>query len=157
MKTIDYHDAVDKTDWPDGPWKTEPDKRQWPTEAGLPGLIVRGPVGALCGYVGVPAGHPFHGLHYDQATERGMLDAHGGLTFSRGCSSSENEARNICHIAEDGDPDDVWWFGFDCAHLNDIIPCYDSFSLRQKYGEEYRDVDYVTAEVERLAKQLVAT
>lgn len=53
-----------KTDWPDGPWKTEPDKVQFITKVGLPALIVRNRGGALCGYVGVGPGHPFYEKDY---------------------------------------------------------------------------------------------
>jgi hypothetical protein len=63
--TIEYR-TTDKTEWGAGPWQDEPDKRQW-TDAvtGLPCLIVRGPIGALCGYVGVSSDHPLHGREYD--------------------------------------------------------------------------------------------
>lgn len=56
METIEYRTA-DKSQWGEGPWTAEPDKRQWRDEAtGLPCLIVRGPHGAFCGYVGVAGG-----------------------------------------------------------------------------------------------------
>lgn len=58
--------TVDKSAWGDGPWQSEPDKMQWRDETtGLVCLIVRGPLGALCGYVGVPEKHPAYGLSYD--------------------------------------------------------------------------------------------
>lgn len=48
MDTREYR-TIDKSD---GEWKDEPDKIQWQDEAtGFPCLIVRGPSGALCGYV----------------------------------------------------------------------------------------------------------
>lgn len=61
----------DKSSWTDGPWQHEPDKVQW-IDAGsdLDCLIVRGPSGALCGYVGVPEGHPLFGIGYSDETER---------------------------------------------------------------------------------------
>lgn len=68
--------------WPSGPWDDEPDKVEYVDEAtGLPALIVRNGVGALCGYVGVPPGHPAHGQHYDRVD----ANVHGGLTFAGGC------------------------------------------------------------------------
>jgi hypothetical protein len=33
----------------------------------------------------------------------------------------------ICHVPEPGKPDDVWWFGFDCAHAFDRSPGMDAF------------------------------
>src|SRR4051812_13771303 len=65
--TLEYR-TIDKTGWGDGPWQSEPDKRQWHDEAtGLACLIVRGPMGALCGYVGLPPGHPWHGKEYHES------------------------------------------------------------------------------------------
>lgn len=193
MQTIEYR-TVDKSGWGDGPWQSEPDKRQWRDEAtGLPCLIVRGPSGALCGYVGVPATHPLHGKEYDAAD----VEVHGGLTFSDHCASmspdrwdgmrlrvpamqkeaarhphgdaarwlaewapllgdydawkQRMEARSVCHLAAPGDADNVWWLGFDCAHAWDISP---AFSHRFEPDQTYRDIDYVTAQVQSLAKQL---
>lgn len=66
MQRIEYSNVYDKTNWGAGDWQKEPDKVQWQDEeTGLPCLIVRGPTGALCGYVGVPQGHPAYGLSYD--------------------------------------------------------------------------------------------
>lgn len=66
MKHLQYT-TIDKSTWPRGPWDDEPDKVQWEDAATeLPCLIVRNGLGALCGYVGVPEGHPWHGItHYD--------------------------------------------------------------------------------------------
>lgn len=65
METKEYR-TVDKAGWGDGLWQNEPDKMQWQDEAtGLPCLIVRGPVGALCGYVGVDERHPAFGLSHN--------------------------------------------------------------------------------------------
>lgn len=65
METIEYK-TIDKTAWGNGPWNHEPDKKQWlDPETGLSCLIVRGPMGALCGYVGVSEDHPAHRFHYD--------------------------------------------------------------------------------------------
>jgi len=82
MKTIVYENVVDKSEWPRGVWDHEPDKVQWQDEdTGLPCLIVRNPVGALCGYVGVPEGRPCHGKEYDTVD----VECHGGLTFAGPC------------------------------------------------------------------------
>lgn len=217
METIEYR-TDDKAGWGDGPWQSEPDKRQWQDDAtGLPCLIVRGPVGALCGYVGVPEGHPAYGLSYDgtpdkehraiqkqfikrvpffnklmaggadfaaaaekmsegalERSEPGPagkriteIDVHGGLTYAGACSG------NICHVPGDGEPDNVWWFGFDCAHCMDLCPQMEmtrremnrrmppppemaALFVRAREGDVYRDIAYVTAECASLAQQLVA-
>ena len=260
METIEYFNVVDKADWGDGPWQGEPDKRQWQDkETGLPCLMVRGPSGSWCGYVGVGTTHPAHGLHYDgepdivatarsEAYRRQMhknvgkpieeweqppdapprralseageavcaLEVHGGLTFADGCADMSREAWDafrlrqaglleqaerfpkgdaartlarwagcfddydhwkdrmqataICHLPALGEPDGVWWFGFDSAHAGDLMPAHRQM-LREigmpepseatraaMYGlrEVYRDVAYIEAECTRLASQLAA-
>jgi hypothetical protein len=136
----------------EGPWASEPDKRQWMTRAGLPGLIVRNGVGALCGYVGVPRSHPWHGLDYSSADV--SVDCHGGLTFSDACRGGEH---GICHVVSSDEDDDVWWFGFDCAHLHDLCPGMTRYrSVHLPHDDVYRDFSYVTEEVEQLAAQLSA-
>lgn len=190
-----------KSEWGEGPWQHEPDKMEWrDEETGLPCLIVRGPAGALCGYVGVAPSHPFHGLSYDglpkavhdaqmedfrarmlarktfseigeiaAGLERqepdavgqmvGEIEVHGGLTYSDKCTGK------ICHVPEPGESDDVWWFGFDCAHAGDYLPAFErrddpvlGLGCKTGWGGviEYRDIPYVQAECATLAKQLAA-
>ncbi len=148
--------TVDKSLWNRGPWDSEPDKVQFTDEeTSLPCLIVRGPSGALCGYVGVPEWHPFFGVD-DGAVERKdgkYIDVHGGLTFSGFCAESSDEARHICHKPSPGEPDHVWWLGFDCSHLGDIIPV-DRSSFMQDEHSVYRNMWYVRSQVKILARQI---
>lgn len=146
---------IDRTDWDPGPWDGEPDKLNWKTEAGLPGMIVRARSGALCGYVAVTKEHPAYGREYGNI--EGDISVHGGLTYSNAC------AGHICHVPAPGEPDDVWWFGFDCNHAWDYAPTNAVYRKRfangadlwaRRYDEEYRDIDYVRREVESLARQL---
>ncbi|MBY0561549.1 hypothetical protein [Hyphomicrobium sp.] len=52
--------------WPFGAWDDEPDLKQWTDEtSGLPCLILRNHMGALCGYVGVEEGNSLFGRQYD--------------------------------------------------------------------------------------------
>lgn len=93
----------DKSAWERGPWDDEPDKVQWVDGAtGLDCLIVRGPHGALCGYVGVPEAHPWHGVAYSGCTQKPPcresycghspdVDVHGGLTFADSCTEPTRE------------------------------------------------------------------
>ena len=149
MQTIEYR-THDKTGWGDGPWQSEPDKKQWlDQQTGLPCLIVRGPVGALCGYVGVPKGHWAHGNDYDDINVDD--DVHGGLTFAGGCTHGP-ENIGICHKVDHGEPDDAWWLGFDCSHFLDFNPL-----LECQFGDqdrEYRTLAYVEQECMKLARQL---
>jgi hypothetical protein len=150
--------GIPKAEWGEGPWQHEPDRVEF-KHVGLPCLMVRGPMGSWCGYVAVSPGHPFHGKDYDTPD----VEAHGGLTYASQC------AGHICHVPEPGEPDDVWWFGFDTGHCWDIMPAM-SARLKQLKVElpsfpphtgnpldgitQYRDMNYVRAEVERLAEQL---
>lgn len=134
-----------------GPWVDEPDRVEWRYK-GLPCLITRAPLGNLCGYVGVPPSHPWHGKDSDDVE----ADAHGGVTYANACQG------HVCHIAQPGEPDDVYWVGFDCAHHLDAVPRL--FKVSPGFYEGmpdhdylprpvYRDVAYVRAEVEALAEQ----
>lgn len=62
---LESDDIYDKSDWGDGPWQGEPDRVEWRL-LGFKCLILRGPMGTLCGYVGVPPGHPCYGLNMDE-------------------------------------------------------------------------------------------
>ena len=149
---------MDKSAWGPGPWADEPDKIQWQDKAtGLPCLIVRNNAGTLCGYVGVAEGHPFYGKSNDEVD----VDVHGGLTFAAPCHEEADPARHVCHIAGEGEPEHVYWFGFDCAHAFDLCPAYDRFRSAEykaahsgRWREIYRDVRYVKRQVRQLARQL---
>jgi hypothetical protein len=82
-------------------------------------------------------------------TPENALSAHGGLTYANKCQA----AGPVCHKPAPGEPDDVWWFGFDCGHSGDWAPEIAKFG-RRHFNETYRDVGYVRAEVERLREQL---
>lgn len=123
------------------PWLNEPDRKEW-TAHGLPCVIIRHPhMGHLCGYVGVPEGHPAYSIAYydsDWNNPVANLDVHGGVTFSE---MGDGESL----------PAGYWWIGFDCAHLGDLCPGFHGSG-----DGVYRDMTYVTAETERLAVQLAA-
>lgn len=167
MQYLEYN-TKDKSTWGDGPWQNEPDKRQWRDEAtGLPCLIVRGPLGALCGYVGVSRRHKAYGRGYDDV----HVEVHGGLTFAGPCTKDGNQEEHICHRVEPGEDDRVWWLGFDCSHAFDLSPAHEAemdaiykkmdkprptsaFKDDPAYRDVYRDIAYVEAEVAGLAAQL---
>lgn len=143
--------------WPSGPWDGEPDKVQWPDAAtGLPCLAVRHPTsGHWCGYVGVAYGHPWYRKGYDDVPAK----AHGGLTYSDMCQPSEDESHGICHTPSPGEPDHVWWLGFDCAHCGDRSPKDEHYAQTRGYPfralpeESYKTLAYVQAECASLAAQ----
>ena len=142
--------SKDKSNWPVGVWQDEPDKAQWvDEESGLDCLIVRGPSGSLCGYVGVPESHNcFKKDYYDVE-----VDVHGGLTFSDLCSEPEKVESNVCHTGEVAN-DIVWWLGFDTAHSEDYTPKHGFHQYEWERGQTYKTLNYVKREVTSLAKQL---
>lgn len=117
----------------------------------------------LCGYVGVPKGHPWFGIEYNQCLEgcpgepnqftpsitswfcdhekpETVTEVHGGLTYS---SMGDGEYL----------PEGYWWFGFDCAHAGDYVPGLAGLRISLLVGV-FRDKDYVEHECRNLAKQL---
>lgn len=140
---------VDKSRFPPGPWMNEPDRVEW-RRGNLILLAVRQKShGAWCGYVGVPPGHPWHGKKYSAEGVR-AADVHGGLTYSDACHGP------VCHVPAPGEPDSVWWLGFDCVHAGDYAPGHD-LEHRGPYGgfpgDSYRTQGFVQLEIERLADQ----
>lgn len=149
--------AAEKATWGDGPWIQEPDKVQWVDEqTGLDCLAVRNEsMGFWCGYVGVPELHPSFGKSYDDVE----VEVHGGLTFADVCMEGSNAERGVCHVAEPGRPEHVWWLGFDTGHAWDLAPAYEMRypSLRLlRESRAYRDLNYVKTECRDLARQLAA-
>lgn len=145
--------TIDRIGWPAGPWDNEPDKVQWPDPAtGLPCLAVRNRyLGHWCGYVGVAPDHPLHGTDYSGIYDLD-ISAHGGLTYADACNDNGDECDSVCHVAGPGEPDHVWWFGFDCARLGDVSPGNEYSNSR----DEYRTLAYVQGECVNLARQLAA-
>jgi hypothetical protein len=142
-----------RSQWGEGEWDDEPDLVEW-RHAGLACLATRGSSGAWCGYVGVPGTHFYFGVHYDKVVE---ASSHQGLTFSDVCHG------NICHVPRSGEPQHVWWLGFDCAHAFDLAPGLEVLrrSVRgpepmpdMGFRDVYRTLGYVVAHVNALAEEL---
>ncbi len=137
------------------PWETEPDRVEFKYK-GFDCLIQRVDrkySGHLCGYVAVKKDHPWFGKGYsDEGVD---VDVHGGLTYSHSCQGL------VCH-KNDEDEQPVWWFGFDCAHYDDLRPTNDLFSESMglpafEYDagvRSYKTIDFVTREIKHLARQL---
>lgn len=100
-------------------------------------MIRRHPrLGHLCGYVVIPKSHPWHGKDYDEIDDK--VQVHGGITYGQFEKDYGNEYR----------------IGFDCAHLGDLVPT-DLLIASSLARGEYRDIGYVTAECESLARQVL--
>jgi hypothetical protein len=160
MRTIIWKNKIDKSEWARGPWTDEPDAMQWSDPAtGLPCLIVRAALGNLCGYVGVTPGHPAYGVGWAKLN----YTAHGGINFAESCSGEPGTG--VCHLPSKGEPDKVWWIGFDCAHGFDVLPFGATLAegiVRRTgrggrgYDHTYKDIEYVKRQCARLAQQLDA-
>lgn len=166
-----------RSNWLPGPWMAEPfDKVHWIDPAtDMDCMIIRGGMGAWCGYVAVTEGHPA----YDQPYNDVEADVHGGLTYGGRCM----EDGKICHEPLPGRPAAVYWLGFDCSHSADLAPGmlsldkmmaekdgthglwtrhrdYDPQTGRISRGgyfdEVYRTAGYAKFQVELLAQQLKA-
>lgn len=103
----------------------------------LPCSVLRGTLGVWCGYVGVDKRHPLHGVEYGEGF---CPVVHGGLTFYG--------------LRKNRGP--LWWFGFDCGHLGDIIPEFVFSGNLRTYGYEslYRTKSYAIDQTRNLAKQI---
>src|ERR1700679_923414 len=139
--------VIDRSSWGAGPWSAEPDRLEWRTAVGYPGLMVRNDMGNWCGYAAVLPDHP--ALRRDDLES--ILDVHGGVTYGPNRCQGD-----ICHVPEPGAPDAGRWIGFDCAHCGDRYNLRENSSGGVYSGGVYRDVPYVRAEVEKLAAQLKA-
>lgn len=133
-----------KPSWGSGPWNQEPNRVEF-EHSGLPCLLHRNIVGSWCGYVAAPPGHPTFEKDYNDVA----VSVHGGLTYAEHCNG------HVCHTPKEGEPDNVWWLGFDCAHARDLIP---DLSRRQhlKIDEHYWTLEEVKEETKQLAEQLAA-
>jgi len=90
----------------------------------------------LCGYVGLPEEHQLHNKGYD---EEGFpdLDIHGGITF-----------------ADSFGEGNLWFLGFDCAHMGDQTMLGGLLPKKMRTHETYKDMEYVTKQLKQLVDQL---
>lgn len=163
MTTAEYRDIDAKTDWGDGPWQQEPDIMLWVDPlSGIQCMVARAHGGHLCGYVGLPPGHPLHGEEASHVEFR----AHGGINFARGFPLSSFRVDPPLT-----DSTEYWWLGFDCGHSWDYSPAVAAhfkqlaaqtgralFSQLPGFCEPrgYCIIEYVKEEVTDLAAQIHA-
>lgn len=175
---------LQKSDWGAGPWLHEPDVLRWRDKAtNLHCAIDRSTVsGSLCGYVAVSRHHPAWGRHYQELD----VDVHGGLTFYgmsndelSGSTAFPLAKDTTIENPLTGESFTFkahrgalmpgrrsplrWWYGFDTAHAWDYSPAMvaliASLGMDASFHLEtgvYRDLAYVTAEIQSLARQLQA-
>jgi len=145
-------------------------ENDWVTRAGYRAVALFIHGSHRTGYVSVPPTHPFFGKEYNQdsglalppETEIGkrgpidvfvnsfketcdvgfLFDVHGGITYSR--SGKDYPVEN--------NPDENWWFGFDCAHLGDLREGETASPWEPM--ATHKSLAYVEDECESLADQL---
>jgi len=152
-------EGIDKAEWGNGPWHSEPDLAEWRDEAtGLPCLALRHPRnGHWCGYIAVAADHPW--TMEDWSDYEAGVEVHGGITFGPARCQPEREGdkmpwHRVCHVPRADESEDVRWFGFDCGHSGyhdaDLEPGGDPCWHK---NATYRDLDFVVEQCALLAKQ----
>jgi hypothetical protein len=114
-------------------------------------------IGHRCGYVGVPIGHSLFGLQYMDIDND--INVHGGITYSD--KNGNYPIKN----------NELWWFGFDCAHYGDAQDYEQAFNyglISKESYERYQELEdkwptkgtkrgcgYVENECKSLARQLM--
>lgn len=141
-------EAQSRETWGPGPWSDEPDADEW-RDHGFRCVLRRGFLGAWCGYVLLPRGHPWHGKRPERIGAR----VHGGVTCARA----------------DAEPG-MWLVGFDCGHAFDLqpglrhlrkllaerVPGYAAALARLESlpsRDVYRTYAYAKAQLQALARQ----
>jgi hypothetical protein len=157
---------------PDKPWRTEPNSKTFES-SGYVCTMKRNPeTGVWCGYVAVPAGHPWYGLARTESVtpvveleftaRTGPFDLLGeAFTPKRpvgqiGLTLAVDVHGGVTYAGKPSDNED-WTFGFDCQHAGDVMPRMlekPGFPVALFDGWSYRDLDYVTGQCARLAAQL---
>ena len=146
-------------------------KKEFETKEGYKAVILFTRDMHHCGYIGVEKSHPFYGKSYDDRSginksfmkdrvvgKRSpidlliyrmekeddvsvgyLFDVHGGVTYADGGDNYPIKLK------------DIWWFGFDCAHLGDK-------NLNDDFPGDtestFKDVDYCVDELINFSKQM---
>lgn len=123
-KSLEKSDGLSETS--PQPWDNEPAYKMI-EHAGYVCELKRHPAqGFWMGYVHAGENHPLCRVPPDDLDN--YLDAHGGITH-------QNKGT----------------FGFDCGHMDDLIPAFSGVNHVQAV---YRTIDFVEGEVRKLAQQL---
>lgn len=131
------------------PWETEPDFLEFVDEStGYKCYIMRHPeLKHLCGYVELPKEHKLYG-ETDKFDNKFLnLDVHGGVTYANK-KKFYVTIKAMCFTID-------FVVGFDCGHWTDYVPYSLPWGMNKIIGDEtYKDIEYVTNECKKLAKQL---
>lgn len=140
--------ALDKTDWPEGPWKEEPDLKGWLDGAtSLPCFIRRSEFeGYFCGYIGIPKNHPLHSISYNEINK--LINFKCKLNFSSLFGDKFYENPHSSCLSND-----LWWVGFSCDSYKDFSPLKYTFS--EPDISAYKDVKFLEKQCAEIAAKLV--
>lgn len=131
--------VVPRSEWRPGPWVPEPDLVEWHVED-VPLLIVRGHTGSLCGYIGLPSGHPLWGRDPMRSRGEQWSALPERITAARPSGAVFVSTRR---------PADCWWLGFSAGGF-----CPAASRDPMPESSEYSAIDEVRARVEALANAL---
>jgi hypothetical protein len=132
--------------FPPGPWDGEIQELSFWIESptygaeGYRGHAIRhDTLGHWCGYIDLPADHPWCSADTIHDVRMAGVDVHGGITYV-GRSPDTGRVR----------------IGFDCAHAGDLVPGLQKF-LPPEYAEYddasvYRPIEYVVDEIHKLGR-----
>jgi hypothetical protein len=151
-------------------------EKDWITQAGLRAVVIMGDLGHRCGYVGIPAEHPLHGVEYSEKSPHLKLNPERS-------TEKMSPIQILCGAGKDFDDlnspeyvfevhggltfsggngkypveSDLWWFGYDCGHSGDAPAPGSRMAEYGIYeGDVHRTLEYCKAECESLAKQIAA-
>ena len=136
LKRTDITMEIDKSKWPRGEWDEELDELVFDHAYLVCKILRHRTLGHLCGYVAVP-----------EKAHRGF----GKGIYDVPRSVTEHMSVDIT-FAGKIEMDHLWWFGFDCGHINDFSP-----GVGEKYENfaYYKNIGYVKNQTKLLAEGLL--
>lgn len=148
MSNIIFLYFNNKSHFPDGKWKSEPDFCKW-TSFGLTCLVFRDmSLGIWKGLVGLPSNHLFYKktmdkiLDYDQVLDL-FFSVHGGISTIGYLPYKYSNHNN-----------DLWWIGIETCHGEDFMPLAQLENPNDSANQVYKDFVFIRRETKKLAKFL---
>lgn len=143
-----FIEFYDKSLFPKGIWRSEPDLCKWEAHS-LVCLAIRDmTLGMWRGFVKLTNDHPAFNKSFKELLNSNMIDhvkVHGGLA-TIGKLPKKYKEYNL----------DAWWIGFECTQGEDYLPLLKTdpeFNALQN-GQTYKTLQFVRTETVYLAKQL---
>jgi hypothetical protein len=128
------------------PWDREPWRQEFIYKGFHCMILKHLSLKHLCGYVAVPI------KTYNMLSKEKMffVHVHGGITCS--------EIGNDTTFPKSFDGSDMWWLGFDCAHIGDLVPSLYEIEHNYPYhdNEKYKNSEYVRNELESMVDQIIS-